>query len=517
MGESWTFRGEKGRSSPLHRLLFGLVLSLASGILLSGCAGFPFLRETRITFLHINDIYEMAPREGQGGGLARVKTLVDREKKANPNTLLIVSGDILSPSLISSLDQGSSMIEAMNIIGADFAGLGNHDFDFGLGPLRKRIVQSQFKWVATNILEDGGQITGTVVVAMKNIKGVKVGFIGLMDPKILDSFNTPKGIDILEVADAARRGLNILRRKNAELVVAITHMDTEQDLRLAQEVPRIDLIFGGHDHVMLAQQAGRTHIVKSGMNAKYLGRISIVMRDGTPLEVSTDHIEVSVDVPEDQKMAALLNNGMMRLTKSLQKPVGSTTVELNAISFDNRTRETNLGNFIADSMRERMGADIAIINSGAIRSDYVYSPGVLTGKDLFSILPFANVLCKARVMGHVIKDALENSFSTHGQAKGRFLQISGMRITADISRKPGERVTQVEIQGSPLEEGRVYTLALNDYLLQGGDGYTMLENAETLIGPFNGEPLTAAVESSLAAHQPISPQTDGRIRILGFK
>ncbi|MDH4183453.1 MAG: metallophosphoesterase, partial [Nitrospinota bacterium] len=177
----------------MHRLLFGLVLSLASGILLSGCAGFPFLRETRITFLHINDIYEMAPREGQGGGLARVKTLVDREKKANPNTLLIVSGDILSPSLISSLDQGSSMIEAMNIIGADFAGLGNHDFDFGLGPLRKRIVQSQFKWVATNILEDGGQITGTVVVAMKNIKGVKVGFIGLMDPKILDSFNTPKG------------------------------------------------------------------------------------------------------------------------------------------------------------------------------------------------------------------------------------------------------------------------------------------------------------------------------------
>ncbi|MDH5478563.1 MAG: metallophosphoesterase, partial [Nitrospinota bacterium] len=138
-----------------------MAFSLVAQLSLSGCAWSPIRYGAHINILHLNDVYDVTPNEDGAGGLARVKTLVDEARRKDPSTLLIISGDFLSPSLLSSLDKGSSVIEILNLLQVDYVTFGNHDFDFGMDILKKRIKQSKFKWISSNILELGGRIPGT--------------------------------------------------------------------------------------------------------------------------------------------------------------------------------------------------------------------------------------------------------------------------------------------------------------------------------------------------------------------
>lgn len=475
----------------------------------------PFRYGATIRILHINDLYDVAPDEEGVGGVARLKTLVDEARQEDPSTLLIVSGDFLSPSLLSSQDMGSHMIELLNMMETDYVTIGNHDLDFGSENLKRRIAQSRFKWMASNVLENGGAIAGTHYVDIKRIKRVNVGFFGLLDSKAMDSYYLPKHIDALDHLEAARRAVKALRQRNAEVIVAITHMDASADLVLAENIPEIDLILGGHDHVVVNQSTRGARIFKSGYNASHLGKVDIFTRGGKVDTVEGYHVKIDNNIPEETQAAEYVAEEFRQLDARFRGTVGVVSTPLDATSRANRTRETILGDFITDTMRETMVADLAIINSGAIRSEKVYQPGALTKKELISIMPFGNVLCKVKVMGHVIKEALEHSFAEYEKRKGSFLQISGMRVEADLARAPGARITSVHIQGSPLNEGRVYTLALNDYLLQGGDGYGMFYNAETMIGANYGQPLVSVVENFIRKKRVISAETDGRISILG--
>jgi 5'-nucleotidase len=201
--------------------------------------------------------------------------------------------------------------------------------------------------------------------------------------------------------------------------------------------------------------------------------------------------------------------------KSLAVLVGRTAVELDVKSADVRAQETNMADFIADTFRQAMGADVALVNGGSIRADTIIKPGVLTKRDVLSVLPFNNHVVKLQVTGAVIRAAIENGVSTAAEEvqPGRFPQVSGIRYAFDASRSPGQRITSITIAGKPLDERRIYTLATTTYLaVEAGDGYEMFRGATFLIRPEQAPVESDILLKAIASVPAIAPKTDGRIK-----
>src|SRR5262249_15957077 len=157
-----------------------------------------------------------------------------------------------------------------------------------------------------------------------------------------------------------------------------------------------------------------------------------------------------------------------------------------------------LGNVIADAVRASVGADVAILNAGGIRGDRIFPAGPLTKRALLEMLPFGNVVCKIAVPGHVILAALNHGVSKLPASAGQFPQVPGRGMAVDTKRPAGDRVTDLGVAGQPLDPNRIYTVAIPDFLLKGGDGYTMLTGQRVLISAEAGELMVSALEQYVA-------------------
>jgi 2',3'-cyclic-nucleotide 2'-phosphodiesterase (5'-nucleotidase family) len=216
-------------------------------------------------------------------------------------------------------------------------------------------------------------------------------------------------------------------------------------------------------------------------------------------------------VADDPGVAAVVGEYEKQLNATLGEVIGKTSVALDARSSVIRFGESNLGNFLADVYKQAVGADCALVNSGGIRSDTTYGPGDLTKKDILSILPFENTLVKARLTGAHIKRLLEHGVSVAGQEDGRFPQVSGLVFTYDARRPVGSRVTSIELGGKAVDPEKSYTIAVNAYLLGGGDGYDF-KGAEVLVKPEEGPVEPDMVMEAIKKRGTISPQVEGRIK-----
>ncbi|MFA7095180.1 MAG: bifunctional UDP-sugar hydrolase/5'-nucleotidase [Gammaproteobacteria bacterium] len=473
----------------------------------------------RVTLLHVNDVYQLAPVEkGTRGGLARVAAIRNALRAEVPNTLLMFGGDTLSPSVASRLFEGRQMIAGWNAVGLDYAVPGNHEFDFGSPVFRDRMEESRFVWLAANVRDRGtGKPFGTARRhAVHDFGGVKVGFFGLVTPDTVYSSSPGPDVEFLDPVETAQEVVQELRGQGVRVIVALTHMSLPEDRRLARRVP-VDLILGGHEHILLQSLSGRTPIFKMGADATNVGRIDLYLSAATGelRHMDWEVLPVTAEIPEDPAVAALVADYERRLHAKLGETVGHTAVPLDARQANNRREETNLGSFIAETYRKWTQAELALVNGGSIRSNAIYAPGPLSRKDILSILPFENPVVKVEVSGKVVRAALEHGFALVAEQPeaGRFPQIAGMRVVFDASRPPGARVVSVVTDAGPLEDDRMYTLATNEYLRNGGDGYTMLRAARCLLGPEDAQVGSAVVMADITG-KTIAPRTDGRIRRL---
>jgi 2',3'-cyclic-nucleotide 2'-phosphodiesterase (5'-nucleotidase family) len=287
----------------------------------------------------------------------------------------------------------------------------------------------------------------------------------------------------------------------------------EADEALARALPGFALIVGGHEHDPLERTVGDTLITKAGADGIYVVRVDFqVTADGRVLGRHHRFLPITREIAEDPPMAALAQGYADRLTRALEVPIGETRVSLDARNNALRTGETNLGDFVADAMRIRLQADVAVMNGGGIRSNRIVPVGRLTKKDVQSFLPFLNVLVKIEVTGELLLSVLERSVSAHPRESGGFLQVSGLTLVFDPSRPAGERVVRVTVGGQPLDPVRRYTLATNSYTAQGGDGYTMLTGARVLVGSEDGPSLSEVVTDAIERARSIAPVADGRIQ-----
>jgi len=216
--------------------------------------------------------------------------------------------------------------------------------------------------------------------------------------------------------------------------------------------------------------------------------------------------EVTRDVPPDAEMEATVEHATQEVSSVLAKPVAYTTTPWDCKSTTVRSSESAFGNFVADLMLYAYqsclsyNVDCAILCGGAIRSDTVYGPGVITLADIREILPFEDTVVVIRITGQQIWDAIESSLSKIPKQEGRFPVVSGLKIEYDPNLPPEKRVRNIYLterlpptfddddtptsQGSlsiiaPLDLNQTYTVCTRYYLAQGYDGYSALNRPTT--------------------------------------
>jgi 5'-nucleotidase len=467
-----------------------------------------------LTFLQINDVYSTGPIDG-AGGLARVATLKQKLAAAGRTPLLVLAGDFLSSSVASTVFKGEQMIAALNAAGLDMATLGNHEFDFGVDLLVKRMGEAKWQWVVSNVtdVKTGKPIGGAAPYVVRTFGSLKVGFIGLCPTKEGMSRDTLTEIHLIEPLEAAGTYLPVLKNERVDIVVALTHLTFAEDRALAERFPEIDLILGGHEHFPIAAAENRTLISKAGSDAKFVARIDVNRRGSGPVERFYELIPITSALADEPHTADVVKSYEARLGPELDAVVGTSRVPLDGVARRLRTSETNLGDLVADAMRADADADIAILNAGGIRGDRVHQAGRLTRRTLLEIHPFGNVVCKLAVPGRIVVEALNSGVSKLPAGAGAFPQVSGVTLRVDLNAPAAARVRDVRVRGEPLDPNRIYTLAIPDYILLGGDGYGMFSGQRVLIGPESGNQIVTALEKYAAARREVAPAIEGRITI----
>ena len=474
----------------------------------------------RVTLLQVNDVYQFAPvDQGVRGGIARVLTLKKEIEKQSPNTLFLLAGDTISPSVESITYKGAQMIDAWNTAGLDYATFGNHEFDFGPDVLRERMKESRFKWIVANVIDKktGKPFGDAPPFVIREFGGVKIGIFGLTLEETKITSRPGPDIEFLNPCETAKKMVSDIHARGAKVVVALTHLSMSEDKQVAR-CGGVDVIIGGHEHTLLESASGGAPIFKMTSDARELGQIDLNISNTTGAIESIDWkvIPVTDKTREDQQFASLYRK-YGALLKELSQLVGRTSVPLDARSAVGRTQETNLGDFIADAFRAATGADVGLVNGGSIRADEIIGAGPLTMRHVLSILPFKNKVVKLEVSGATLREALEHGVarSAEDAEPGRFPQVSGIRFTFDANRPAGSRIVSLTVNGKPLDEKKKYTLATSDYVgIDGGDGYAMFKGARLLIPREQAQFDSDVLRAAIAAKKIIAPQTDGRIKRL---
>jgi 5'-nucleotidase / UDP-sugar diphosphatase len=472
-----------------------------------------------ISFLHTNDVYEIAPQEA-GGGFAPLMTVLKRERAAAAHSITTFGGDVFSPSILSGITKGEHMVALMNAIGIDVAVLGNHEFDHGAGIAEQRIGESRFPWLGANVLTRGGRpAVGTAPRRIFARGSCRVGFFGLLADETKRLSNVGPDIEIVDIVRAADAEVRTLRTEEADIIVALTHLSFADDRRIARDVPGIHLILGGHDHEPITFVENGVLIHKSGQDAHHLGAIDMtadcVAARAQPRLRPTFGWRMlpTKGVAPDPAVQAIVDRYQSVLAAELATPIATTSVELDSRRGSVRTRETELGNLVADALKASVGADVALLNGGGLRGNKVYPAGtVLTRKDILAEMPFGNVTMLLELPGVQLLAAVENGLSEVEHEAGRFPQVSGMSIMYDRAAPPGRRVTSLVIGGAPLQPDRIYRLATIDYLANGGDGYDALKTAKVLIDASGANLMTTAVAAHLQSLKTVAPKLEGRIK-----
>jgi 2',3'-cyclic-nucleotide 2'-phosphodiesterase (5'-nucleotidase family) len=446
----------------------------------------------------------------------RIAHVIKQTRAQDPEAQLLFAGDLISPSLESSIFKGAQMIEGLNAMGIDAATMGNHEFDYGVPVLEERLAQSRFPWVVSNVyLQDFSRLPRTAFTLIKRVHGIDVGYFGLLTPETLESSRGGGDLVILDAVGAARALVPVLRQRGAKVIVGITHLNMAQDVEILQQVQGITLIVGGHDHDPMRAVVGPSLVAKAGSDTRWLGVIRVqVTSDGRVTGIKDERITINDQTPSDPVVGPIVKRYEDQLSKELDVVIGRTTAPLDARNTTVRAAESALGNYIADVMRKAVDADVAITNGGGIRTNALFPAGEIKRKDVVAWLPFGNIVVKVRMSGAAIRGALENGVSQVENLAGRFPQVSGLTYAWSHSRPAGSRITAVAIGGRPLDPAAFYTVATNDFMLAGGDGYETIKASQVIINEAGGPVMATAVANAIQQAGTISPQVENRITIV---
>jgi 2',3'-cyclic-nucleotide 2'-phosphodiesterase (5'-nucleotidase family) len=471
-----------------------------------------------IVFLQMNDVYEITPTISDNmGGMARVATIRQNLLKENPNTVTILAGDFISPSVTGTLRhegkriRGKQMIETMNALGVDLVVFGNHEFDYDdPADLQARLDESNFTWLAGNARlktqtwtmqfyknRNGGQeiCPDHKTMTFKDADGttLELGVFGVL----IDSGKKPY-VEYSDWATAAQKSYAALAPKT-DVCVAVTHLAIENDLKLAAMFPKIPLVMGGHEHENTRQPVGNTVVCKADANARtvYIHRMRYNKKTQTTT-LKSELKQIDASIPDETNTATVIgkwekikNDALTsagfnptRIIKKLEKGLDCRETTI-------RQRPAEVGTTIADAMlaAAKNKPDCAILNSGSIRVDDVLS-GSLSELDVVRMLPFGGGISEADMKGSLLRQTLEAGHNNKGN--GGYLQMQNIRRDAATGNW--------FVRDMPLKDDATYRVVLPDFLLTGSEqNMGFLKTALNADGKTTNNPGITALYKPVAA------------------
>jgi 2',3'-cyclic-nucleotide 2'-phosphodiesterase (5'-nucleotidase family) len=509
-----------------RRLVAAVWLGLALGALMLAALAASAQAQTArttVTFILVNDNYQMSAEPGPDrksrGGFARLAAVVKGERAKGGHVVFAHAGDTLSPSLMSGFDRGAHIIALTNLIPPDIFVPGNHEFDFGKATFFQRMGEAKFPLFAANLRgPDGAQLAGFKDRAIVTFDGVRIGLTGATYDDTARA-SSPEDLRFAPTVATVRAEAQALRREGSDFVVAVVHADRRQDYELFA-TRAIDLILSGHDHDLFVNFDGRAAMVESSYDAHYVTLIDVAIevteRDGSRDVKWWPQFRVidTATVVPDPQVAAAVAGFEAEFTREMDVALGTTAVELDSRNATVRTREAAIGNLFADAMRLAARADAAIMNGGGIRAGKIYPPGSpITRRDVLAELPFNNKVVSVEIAGRDLRRAIENGLAQLPNVGGRFPQVSGIVVEADIRRPPGERIISMTVGGAPLVDDRIYKIATNDFIARGGDGYVTLRDARRLLADEDSPLLANQVMVHVRSLGTVRTGVEGRIRL----
>jgi len=457
-----------------------------------------------LTVLHMNDVYEITPvAGGTQGGLARVATVRQELLKQNRNTVTILAGDLFNPSAMGTATvdgeplNGRHIVDVMNVVGLDYATFGNHEFDLSKEQFLKRLSESKATWFSSNTFDAQGQpfpnIPTHVVFTVSNHakRTARVGLFGLTT-----NSNQPGYVTYADPLMTAKEQVAALR-KQVDILIAVTHLSLDQDIRLVEALPEIDMVIGGHEHedFQLWRGPDLTPIVKADANARTVYIHDFMFNAVTrKLEIASRLRKITSDIPEDPAVTARVKSweekafaGFRAQGFEPERVVATVPDPLDGTEASVRNHATRLTDLIAQGMLHSVpNAEWAVYNGGAIRIDDVLLPGQITEYDIIRTLPFGGIVLAVDMKGALLQRVLDQGMANKG--KGGFLQTAR---TSDQAIQPD----------------RTYLVAINGFLLTGSETglpYLTRENPDLQVRP-EGAPnvdLRQALIAELQRHYP---------------
>ncbi|KAF5391758.1 hypothetical protein D9757_001710 [Collybiopsis confluens] len=524
---------------------------------------------TTLHIAHFNDVYRVGLQKLSSHSLDTIDVtqfaagLQDIRERWSGDGLVLFSGDVFSPSVESSVTRGSHMVPVMNFLAPDVALTGNHDLDFGYPHLTELIKDCAFPWLLSNIIDTE---TSKIPLALKEFHvveraGIRIGVIGLVEKEWITTVASwPPNFVYKDMKATGMELSRYLRDPNGEyrcdFIIALTHCRVPNDVAIAKELfalspsaqkdksiaplHGVDIVLGGHDHMYYIsagvtswdgydtkkiplgaeQDHGDILVVKSGTDFRDLSDFTVTLE-------STPEGSVRKRVIKEIKGRRVItrpgSSSSAALTKILEALLSSVSESLKARSF------AAAGNWFADiirhayddcdALRSSGGSDAVLICAGTLRGDSEYGPGNISLGDILEILPFDDPLVVIEIDGDGIWDAIESGLSTWPAQEGRFPVISGMRVTWDSRKEPGNRVTGIwllkeettttdddsndgqsggystprMVDSEPISRikgDKEYKIVTREYMAQGHDGFTALKGRKYLVDDESGQPMS---------------------------
>ncbi|RYG46904.1 multifunctional 2',3'-cyclic-nucleotide 2'-phosphodiesterase/5'-nucleotidase/3'-nucleotidase [bacterium] len=481
-----------------------------------------------ITFLHCNDTHaHIEPTIIKGksyGGFARQFSLIERLRKSEPNVVLLHAGDVFQGTLFFNVYEGLADLSYLNLAGFQAQTLGNHEFDNGPAGLAQYAKGAAFPLLAANIDVSGEPLLKDRIkpFAILNVDGERVGVVGSLTPDTPNISSPGPTVKFIPNVPAIQGAVDTLTAQGVDKIVLLSHNGYSEDRAIAKAVKGLDLVIGGHSHTPLGTPAiegwptaqgpfptfvddpdgRRVPIVQAWEWGKVLGRTTISFdAKGETTKVDAQPIVLDETIPEDPLILRLVANYNRPIAALKDSAVGSVAEAVGR--NPNQQGENLMGNLIADAILEKgalSGAEIGFCNRGGLRAEL--DKGEVTYGEAIAVQPFGNTLVIVELTGAEILQGLND-----GLAKGGMLYPSkGFSYTIS-----GDKAIEASLDGKPLEPRRIYKVAFQSFIANGGDFHETIKNAK-------GKRLDTGfldidvLVSHLKTHNPYAPRYEGRVR-----
>ncbi len=436
-----------------------------------------------VDLLSFNDFHGSILESGKNIGASKLAAYLLDAKAQNPNTILLSGGDHYQGSALSNLTKGEVLTDIFKEIGIQYSAVGNHEFDWGVNLLPTWQTQGGYQFLAANIVNNKtGQPADFVKpYAIVDVNGTKIGIIGIATPDTKYS-TLPANVadlDFLDPASTVEKYEPIVRAEGAQAVIVLSHLASFQTdgvvsgdgatLANALSKTAVNGIITAHSHQFVSGYVNGIPVVQAGYNGRGVAKIHTVFDlDGQYIGSWQEVDNLSSRVSElgtSPAVDTIINQYMKDLEPVINEVIGTSDAFDHTTS--NEVQVTPMGYQVAKMMKEAGKTDVAIINGGGIRKGF--DEGNITVGEMYEIFPFDNTLVTVDVTGAQLKELILHGMFTQGFKPGQFY---GLTVYYGMTADNLPEITSMRLlDGTKVEDTKVYSVSILDFMLTGGDKY----------------------------------------------